>query len=382
MQKWSLAVHCPKGMSNILEQELLNHSYQVKTDRDDCCYLEDMTFQDIVYLNNHIHCAESVEILLYRGVFESLEAIRAVIAQLAFAEYFANDRTFGVRAQRSGQHDFISVDISRSVAAGISESIRREGLIPKANLKDPDLHFQCRLDENDFSLSLNTTGEWHSDATDLPYKHQAPLKRSLAAGLIYSSRFMNDGKLFDPMCGGGTIALTAQSIQNQIPISEFRNYDFAYKRHHYFQEAAIPKGRSRAFANIDDTKIVLGDSSRNKIKGAIANLEHFNLREGLRLYRGNATKMSYLVKELTPKSIVVNPPYGIRVKNTKDVDELYQNFATRCKELEIEEIVAITPRKRAWIESFEQAGYKLQHSQPVDFSGLPTSFFTFRLNQN
>ena len=361
-------------MENTLKTELQLHGYNSSKQLDYGCILQSMTFEDVVYLNQHIHCAESVEIVLLEDEFTSLEELRDKINKFSLAEYFQDERTFGVRSLRKGRHEFNQVNLSQAVAAGISRAIVAEGIKPKANLKHPDLLFQSRLHDLHFLLSLNTTGDFQSDAASLPYQHQAPIKRSLAAGLLFNSNYNKSGFLFDPMCGGGTIALEAFYIQEQIAISSIRSTPFAYENHHYKQDHEIPKGRSKLEFPNGLEEVILGDSSRNKIRGAIENLAHYNMKERARFYRGNSIKMGYLAEDKAVPSIVVNPPYGIRVKNPKDVDDLYVDFAKKCFNIGAEEVMAITPRKRAWLQSFEDASYNIESITAVDFAGLPTSF--------
>ncbi|SME96661.1 THUMP domain-containing protein [Pseudobacteriovorax antillogorgiicola] len=374
MNQIDLALFCAEGLAPFLRKELSLHHRHGTTISPSCVVLRDCPMSEIAYLNHYIRTCESVGLVLFETQLSSLDQLRDQLLEVEFSRFFANDRVFAVKGFRFGDHPFISVDLARATASGMSRSLLRDKIVAKANLRNPDIDFHAWLFQDQYILTLNTTGIFQSESMQLPFQHQAPIQRTIAAALVLESQYFTHKRFFDPMCGGGTVGIEALALEQQLSLDRFRSQDFAYKNHHYATEIpGKPESQWTKPGKMRDESLILADSSRNKVKGAIENLQYFGLKSEFRLYRGNAIKMSYLADDRDIPSIITNPPYGIRVKNPKDVDILYQEFARAAKDRNVQEIVAITPRKRAWIAALEDVGYEISLIQPVDFGGLPTS---------
>ena len=97
---------------------------------------------------------------------------------------------------------------------------------PSIDTKFPDLPLSLHLAPTHATLYADTSGEalfkrgWR-DAKGL--KGEAPLKETLAAAMLAAAGWQGreeDGPLFDPCCGAGTIAIEAAQILSLIHISE------------------------------------------------------------------------------------------------------------------------------------------------------------------
>jgi putative N6-adenine-specific DNA methylase len=73
------------------------------------------------------------------------------------------------------------------------------------------------LDQRNFTIYLDTSGEalfkrgWREETGD------APLRENLAAGLLRVAGWKPGMPLFDPMCGSGTILIEAAQMVQGIP---------------------------------------------------------------------------------------------------------------------------------------------------------------------
>jgi putative N6-adenine-specific DNA methylase len=151
---------------------------------------------------------------------------------------------------------------------------------------------------------------------------KAPLRETLAAGLLAASGWTGDAPLVDPLCGSGTIPIEAALLSAGRPPGVGRT--FALERWpgvprdlgaRVRQELAEGAGRSRG------VRIVGSDRDAGAIAGAQANAER----------AGVAADVELAVRALSAAEfpagrrgwVVTNPPYGVRVGEPDQVRDLW-----------------------------------------------------------
>ncbi|MES2129215.1 MAG: class I SAM-dependent RNA methyltransferase, partial [Pseudomonadota bacterium] len=106
---------------------------------------------------------------------------------------------------------------------------------PSVDTREPDMRIVGFLDQRNFTLYLDTSGEalfkrgWREETGD------APLRENLAAGMLRVSGWKPGTPLFDPMCGSGTILVEAAQMVQGIPPGARRR--FAFEKFHDFVPA-------------------------------------------------------------------------------------------------------------------------------------------------
>ena len=139
----------------------------------------------------------------------------------------------------------------------------------------------------------------------------APIKETLAAGLLYLSVWRKDKPLTDPFCGSGTIAIEAALMARNIAPGVSRN--FAAESWECIPKKLWKEERRRAFAAIDyDTELnILGtDIDKRAIFAARENAIEAGVEDSIKFKVMNAQSVelrgNYGV-------LVTNPPYGERI---------------------------------------------------------------------
>lgn len=154
---------------------------------------------------------------------------------------------------------------------------------------------------------------------------KAPLRETIAAGLLLALGWKGDVPLLDPFCGSGTIpieaALIARGMAPNRPRAGAR--DFAFARWPSFDAArlsalvAAAMERERAHAG---TAIVGSDRDAGAIDAARANAVRAGVESDVQF---DVRPLSAIVPPPADEGLVVtNPPYGVRVKGGRDVRDL------------------------------------------------------------
>lgn len=155
---------------------------------------------------------------------------------------------------------------------------------------------------------------------------RAPLRETLAAGILGLARYDGEEPLFDPMCGSGTFLIEGAWIASRRSPGLQRS--FAFER--------WPRFDARAFAALKDSlveaerkttpPIVGTDLNAGSLGVARRNARRAGVLERLRLERADATKLSPPPFE-RPGLVVANLPYGKRVGEGGDLRRLYASFS-------------------------------------------------------
>ncbi len=184
--------------------------------------------------------------------------------------------------------------------------------------------FVVRFHYDECTISADTSGPLlHRRG----YRHataKAPLRETLAAGLLLSSGWDGSTPLIDPMCGSGTIPIEAALIARRMAPGLARR--FAFEQWPGVDPALIATLRARvASAALPKSPVPLIGSDRDE--GAVAASQANALAAGVGPdveWRQGA--VSTLSPPDSPGWIVTNPPYGARVGDRTKLRDLYAQF--------------------------------------------------------
>jgi putative N6-adenine-specific DNA methylase len=188
------------------------------------------------------------------------------------------------------------------------------------------LHDQC-------TVSIDTSGALLHRRGYRQYTGKAPLRETLAAGLLLASGW--DGlaempaPLLDPFCGSGTLPIeaalwathTAPGLQRTFAFQQWPTHDQSLWDS--ILAEAVARQQSR-LAQLDGKLVIQGsDRDSGVIEGAIANAERAGVAGLVDLA---CRPISAVTPPAGPGWLVTNPPYGLRVGEGQDLRNLYAQF--------------------------------------------------------
>lgn len=151
----------------------------------------------------------------------------------------------------------------------------------------------------------------------------APLRETLAAGLVLLSRYKGRDPLCDPFCGSGTIPIEAALIaKNRAPglSRSFPAQRWAWLEKKYWMSAA-DEAMDKEFDG--DYEIWGGDIDPEAVALARHNAQLAEVDDVARFDVDDATRFHW--GGLYGR-VVTNPPYGERVMERREAEDLYRAF--------------------------------------------------------
>lgn len=168
----------------------------------------------------------------------------------------------------------------------------------------------------------------------------APLRETLAAALVKLSRPRENVLLRDPFCGSGTIAIEAALMMKNI--APGINRTFAAENFPFFPFETWERARDEARSNVNaemSFRVFASDidpecveiARKSAERAGVSDMVDFAVMDALDIEKGGMRG-----------TVVTNPPYGERLMNMDEVEELYRQMGTAFKRLDMWQFYILT----------------------------------------
>lgn len=173
------------------------------------------------------------------------------------------------------------------------------------------------------SLTIDTSGQGLHKRGYRTEKGEAPLRETLAAGIVLLSGWKPDRILADPFCGSGTIAIEAALIGRNIAPGLKR--DFASETWPHMNKEIWQSARDSAVSMVSGQRfrILASDSDYFVLKKARENAQRAGVLDCISFQKMPAGEFQSRKKY---GYIVCNPPYGERMGEEAEMGRLYRTM--------------------------------------------------------
>ena len=173
-------------------------------------------------------------------------------------------------------------------------------------------------------LMLDTSGEGLHKRGYRPAANMAPIRETLAAGILDIARYKHFERLCDPMCGSGTIAIEAALRASNAAPGLNRSFlceSWPQLPRSLFSEA---RAEARAAALSRPLEIVASDIDRRAVALTRENARRAGVAQCLRVECRDVSALSLPAEG--ENVIVCNPPYGERMSELGEVRALCETM--------------------------------------------------------
>jgi len=285
---------------------------------------------DIPRINMNLRTGERVLILLGRFRALTFDELFEGIKGLPWEDYVPKDGAFPVKG-----HSLNSQLQSEPACQSIIKKAVVERLMNKYGCRllpesGPLYQIQFSLMKDMVSVMLDTSGPGLYKRGYREAGVIAPLRETLAAGIVLLSRYHGREPFCDPHCGSGTLAIEAALIaRNRAP---GLNRSFSAKKWDWINgelwNDAVEESLDKEYHGEYD--IWGGDINHSAIVVAERNAQNAEVDDIVRFNVVDATRF----RRFEPSGrVVTNPPYGERMMEKHAVDDLYRRFGAAMHQL-------------------------------------------------
>ncbi len=331
MQNHSIIISTTFGVESVVKRELRRLNYDIIGVKNGRIEIEG-TGKDLALCNLLLRSAERVYLKLTEFQARDFDELYDKTKEFPWPDVLPWEAEIPVRG-KSVKSQLHSVPSCQSIIkkAIVDSMQKRHGQrrLPESGSKYP-VYFSLLKDK--VTLSLDSSGEGLHKRGYRQEAGKAPLQETIAAAMIYLSRWDKDRILIDPLCGSGTIPIEAAMMAQRIPPGRGRS--FAGENWELWKENCWQKARSETEERIEDEvepRLIAGyDQSSTQIKKAIHNSRRAGVEDIIHFQQRS-------LQEFTTNRkygyIISNPPYGERMKESR-IKELYRLMGEKFSSLD------------------------------------------------
>ena len=320
-----------KGLEDVLAKELVElGANNVKIERRAVSFTGD---KRMLYMANFcLRTASRILVPIAQFKARHTDDIYEQVKQIDWSEYMTTKMTFQIDATVYSDYFRHSQFVTYRVKDAIVDWwMEHGGVRPSVKLTNPDLYLNVHIGGDIVTVSLDSSGESLHKRGYRVANTQAPINEALAAGMLLLAGWKGQGDFYDPMCGSGTLLIEAALIARNIAPGIYRK-GFAFEKWanydaDLFEDVYSDDSREREFTH----KIYGSDAGFYAIQTAMKNIESAGLQRDIEAKQIRVQELRLADKETDGALVMINPPYGERLAQDKDVMNLYQDMGTALK---------------------------------------------------
>jgi putative N6-adenine-specific DNA methylase len=272
----------------------------------------------------NLHLRTASRVLLRLGEFRavSFAELRKKAARLPWERCLAPGQPLSLHVTCHKSKLYHSDAVAERIAGAIADRLEKPAQLLKSE-DDADAPAQLvvvRMANDICTVSADTSGALlHRRGYRLALA-KAPLRETLAAGLLLAADWDGSAPLLDPFCGSGTIPIEAALLARGTPPGLGRR--FAFMSWPTFDAtgwqalcAALPPVKATGLPVIQAS-----DRDAGAVEMAQANAARAGVADCIQFSR---RAVSDIQPPDGPGWVVTNPPYGVRASPDKDLRNLY-----------------------------------------------------------
>ena len=285
---------------------------------------------DIPRVNLNLRTGERALVLLGSFPAGDFDALFEGVRALPWENFLPRDAAFPVKGHclNSALHAVPACQsiVKKAVAARLGAKYGLEQLPETGSL----YQIQFAIMKDTASLYLDTTGAGLHKRGYRAVGVVAPLRETLAAAMVMLSKYRGRDPFCDPFCGSGTIAIEAALIaKNRAP---GLNRAFSAQRWKWLDSGLWLQAADEAMDKEyhGDYDIWGGDIDPKAVAIARDNAVKADVEDVVRFEVADATRFH---RDAPVGRVVTNPPYGERIMEKREAEELYKAFGRAVRTL-------------------------------------------------
>lgn len=327
---FQLLAVCPMGLEAVVAKEIQSLGYETTIENGRIFFEGDETA--IAKANLWLRTADRVRIVFGQFHTTSFDDLFEQTLALPWETIISEDGQFPVQG-RSVKSKLYSVpDCQSIVKKAIVERLKRNyqvsGWLEETGAKYP---VEVAIHKDEALLTIDTSGSGLNKRGYRIAQGEAPIKETLAASLIRLANWNGNTPLIDPFCGSGTIAIEACLIAQNI--APGFNRDFVSEAWDIMPDDLYEKLRDEADQQAEYDKPIevhASDIDPEMVEIAKRNAAEVGLSDIIQFSVKDVNTLS--LPDDQAIALVGNPPYGERIGDREEVNEMYRYIGKLMKQ--------------------------------------------------
>ena len=327
-----IIITCPKRLAPYLEMEVKELGFDVQETFITGVRLSG-TINDCIKLNLNLRCASQVLYSLKQFEAENADAIYKILVEFPWENILPDPGYFSITSNVNNPTINNSMFANLRVKDAIVDRLRdKRGTRPSTGSELTGAVINLFWKNEQAEIFIDTSGDSLGRHGYRKIPGQAPMLEALAAATVYATQWDRHSPFVNPMCGSGTIAIEAAMIATNRRPGLFRtNYAFmhlqGYEEAIYLKEDALLEEQIIEVPGLriiatDYSERAIDNAKKNAVAAGVANLIDFAV-------------VDFADTEIpagVPGIFYVNPEYGERLGDVKQLEETYSRIGDFMKQ--------------------------------------------------
>ena len=337
--KLELVATCLFGLEHQLGQEIDKLGYErISTINGRVTFLGDE--EAVALANVFLRFAERIFIKLGSFRAETFDELFEGTRALPWSTFVGKNDAFPVKGHSIKSKLTSIPDCQSIVKKAIVRSM--ESTYGISYFKEEGVKYQVEffILNDEATLMIDTTGSMPLHKRGYRRENNsAPIRETLAAAIVDTSRPREEVLFWDPMCGSGTIAIEAAMMMRNIAPGVNRHFiaeEFPFIGQRRFDDA---REEAREGEVKTDFQVYATDIDKNCIAMSVRNAKAAGVIDNMRIFERDARTIGAPGRRAT---IVTNPPYGERMGTMAEIEALYRDIGKQFRSLSPWQVYVIT----------------------------------------
>lgn len=323
MTNYQLVATAAMGLESIVADELKALGYTTRTENGKVYFEGDE--KDIAKTNLWLRVADRVKIVVGKFPAKTFEQLFEGVRAIEWEKYLPVDAEFPVSGKSVKSKLFSVPDCQAITKKAIVERMKyyykRLGFLEETGAK---YKIEVSILKDEATLTIDTSGAGLHKRGYRINQGEAPLKETLAAALVYISKWHPNRPFVDPFCGSGTIALEAAMIGQNI--APGYNRDFISEEWPWMKQKIWDEVRLEVedIAKYDQPLQIFGsDIDHRMVEIAKTNAREAGFSD---LISWKQMQVTDFTTHLTDGVMIGNPPYGERIGDKEILEKMIRDM--------------------------------------------------------
>ncbi|AMY06766.1 class I SAM-dependent RNA methyltransferase [Staphylococcus condimenti] len=327
---YQLLAVCPMGLESVVSKEVNELGYETEVENGRIFFEGDE--KAIAKSNLWLRTSDRVRIVIGRFKATTFEELFEQTKNIPWETIIPVDGNFPVqgRSVKSTLHSVPDVQaiVKKAIVERLKEAYSHKGWLDETGPKYP---VEVAIHKDQVLLTIDTSGSGLNKRGYRLAQGEAPIKETLAAALIRLANWNGNTPLIDPFCGSGTIAIEACLIAQNI--APGFNRSFVSETWDIMPEGLYDTLRDEADQQADydkEVEVYAYDIDHEMVEIAKRNADEVGLGEVIHFEVKDVNTLDIHTDK--PIALIGNPPYGERIGDREEVEEMYRYLGKLMKE--------------------------------------------------
>jgi len=326
----NFAATCLFGLERFVGEEIEALGYERTETIDGRVYFKG-DVNAIARCNIWLRCAERVFIVMDSFHAETFTELFDGTKNIPWENLIGKDDCFPVKGHAIKSTLFSIPDCQSIVKKAIVERLKEKYNCSWFQETGVKYQIEFFILNNKASLMIDTSGlPLHKRGYRLE-AGIAPIRETLASALVQIARPRENVRLWDPLCGSGTIPIEAALLMTNTAPGINRRFaaeEYAILPKLHWKNA---RDEARSAINQDSEFSAFGtDIDKNILEVAKGNAQRAGMQNYIRFFEKDVLKIT---KDDVRTTIICNPPYGERMSTPAETVELYRKMGLLFRKL-------------------------------------------------